>query len=96
MTLLELLNKAATKSEEDGKHPASHYLVVEDPSKASTWHLRVRDASGKLDHRLMGAAWAALTDPKGFRGNRYEGPNKQAAIGKLKALYRSEKLETPK
>src|SRR5262245_45405506 len=37
---------AVTKSEADGNHPASHYLVVEDASKPSTWHLRVKDASG--------------------------------------------------
>jgi hypothetical protein len=85
--------KAVTKSEQDGNHPASHYLVVEDPKKPSTWHLRVKDASGNADHRLMGAAWAALHG--GYRGNKYEGPGKQEAITKLIALYKREKMEVP-
>jgi len=81
------------KKEADGLHPASHYLVVEDPEKPSTWHLRVRDVQGNLDHRLMGAAWAALH--QGYRGNRYEGPGKREAIAKLKRLYEQEDLELP-
>lgn len=87
-------SKAVTRSEADGQHPASHYLVVEDPEKPSTWHLRVRDAQGNLDHRLMGAAWAALHG--GYRGNRYEGPGKQEAIRKLTRLYEQEGLDVPK
>jgi hypothetical protein len=82
-----------TKKEADGEHPASHYLVVEDPQSPSTWHLRVKDSDGKPDHTLMGAAWAALHG--GYRGNEYEGPNKQAAIDKLTSLYHSENMETP-
>lgn len=85
--------KAITKSEVDGDHPASHYLVVEDPEKPSTWHLRVRNASGALDHGLMGAAWAALHG--GYRGNRYEGPQAAEALRKLRALYAREDMETP-
>jgi len=82
------------KTEQDGEHPASHYLVVEDPQSPSTWHLRVRNAAGEVDHRLMGAAWAALHG--GYRGNRYEGPGKQEAIAKLTRLYASQDMETPK
>jgi len=89
----EAQSKAVTKRESDGDHPASHYLVAEDPKSPSTWHLRVRDASGKLDHRLMGAAWAALHG--GYRGNRYEGPNKREAISKLRALYEREDIPIP-
>ena len=86
-------NKAVMKKERDGVHPASHYLVVEDPEKPSTWHLRVRDVDGSLNHRLMGAAWAALHG--GHRGQRYQGPNKQEAIDKLKKLYEREGLKPP-
>jgi len=87
--------KAITKSEGDaGEHPASHYLVVEDPEKPSTWHLRVRGSDGKPDHRLLGAAWAALHS--GFRGNVYEGPDKADALAKLKKLYESEGMDMPK
>ncbi len=49
---------------------------------------------GKLDHGLMGAAWAALHE--GFRGNKYEGSGKDKALAKLKKLYKDEGLDTPK
>jgi hypothetical protein len=82
-----------TKSEGDGDHPSSHYLAVDDPEKSTTWHLRVKDAAGSVDHGLMGAAWAALHD--GYRGNKYEGPDKSKALTKLKSLYKSEGMTTP-
>lgn len=83
---------AVTKSEADGPHPASDYLVVEDAQKPTTWHLQVK-ANGKPDHRLMGAAWAALHD--GYRGNKYAGPQAEAALSKLTALYKSENIPLP-
>lgn len=89
----ELDKAKVMKKESDGEHPSSHYLVVEDPAKPTTWHLRVKDASGKLDHNLMGGAWAALH--QGHRGNKYTGPNKAQAIAKLKKLYDSEGLAVP-
>lgn len=73
--------------------PASAFLVVEDSDKPSTWHLRVMDANGKINPRLLGAAWAALHG--GYRGNKYEGPGKSAAIAKLKKLYTSEGMDLP-
>lgn len=73
--------------------PASAFLVVEDPELTSTWHLQVRDESGTLDHRHMGAAWAALHG--GYRGSKYEGPDKQKAIAKLTQYYKSEEMPTP-
>lgn len=83
----------ATKKEGDGEHPSSHYLVVEDAEKPSTWRLRVRGRDGKPDHGLMGAAYAALY--KNYRGNTYEGPNKEEAKTKLRALYKSEDMVWP-
>jgi hypothetical protein len=77
------------------KYPASDFLVVEDPQSPSTWHLQVKK-HGKPDHGLMGAAKAALTSAGGHRGNRYQGPNRQAAISKLKKLYESENMEWTK
>lgn len=68
------------------------YLIVEDRDHPTTWHLQVK-RNGTADHRLMGAAWAALHG--GYRGNKYEGPNKQEAIGKLRALYEREKMPVP-
>jgi hypothetical protein len=73
------------------KNPGD-YLVVEDRTKTSTYHLQVK-RNGKPDHNLMGGAWAALHG--GYRGNKYEGPQKQEAIKKLKALYKREGMATP-
>lgn len=89
----EVAEKAVTKAEGDCSHPSSHYLVVEDASKPTTWHLRVKDCSGKVDTRLLGAAHAALT--KGYRGNKYAGPNKAKALAKLRSLYKSHGLDWP-
>jgi hypothetical protein len=58
-------------------------------------HLPYTAADGEPDHRLMGAAWAALYSPNGFQGNKYSGPDKDAATAKLKALYKSEGMTTP-
>jgi len=56
-------------------------------------HLPYTDENGNISHRLMGAAWAALHG--GYRGNKYEGPDKDKAIARLKRLYESEGMETP-
>jgi hypothetical protein len=65
------------------------YLVVESDG---TKHLPTR-TGGKPDHRLMGAAWAALHG--GYRGQKYGGPNKSSAIAKLKKMYSAEGMDTP-
>jgi len=80
-----MTEKATTKPVGGQNLPASAFLVVEDAEETSTWHLPVKDASGKPDRTRMGAAWAALHE--GYRGNKYEGPNKQQAISKLRKLY---------
>ena len=84
--------KAKTKTVDGKPRPAGDFLVVEDPDKPSTWHLPVK-VNGKPDHKLMAAARAALTAPGGHRGKKYEGPDKAAALKKLKALYKSEGME---
>jgi len=68
---------------------AVKYLVNVSGEK----HLPYTDESGKPNHRLMGAAWAALHG--GYRGNKYQGPNKQAAIRRLKQVYAQEGMDTP-
>lgn len=88
----ELVEEAVTKTEGGCGHPSSHFLVVEDSTKPTTWHLRYKNCSGEVDNRLLGAAKAALTSPGGHRGNKYEGPNKEAAISKLKGLYKKQGL----
>lgn len=87
----ELVEEATTKTVGGQSYPSSDFLVVEDASSPSTWHLQVKK-HGKPDHGLMGAAKAALTSPGGHRGNKYQGPNKSSAISKLKALYKAEKM----
>lgn len=84
---------SVTKKEPDGEHPASHYLYVGDSSQVSTWHLPVKDTSGKISPRHLGAAHAALT--KGFRGQKYGGPGKGKALAKLRNLYHSAGMEWP-
>jgi rubrerythrin len=84
---------SVTKKESDGEHPASHYLVAEDNTKPSSWHLRVKDASGKINPRLLGGAHAALT--KEYRGKPYGGPDKGKALAHLKTLYKTAGLKWP-
>lgn len=78
------LEQLGVKSKEAGR-----YLVSGEGGD----HLPVRDEDGKVNHTLMGAAWAALHG--GYRGNQYEGPHKAEALSKLIALYKSEGMETP-
>ena len=65
------------------------YLVTD----GDEGHLPYTGADGKPDHRLMGAAWAALHG--GYRGRKYEGPDKDGAVSRLKHLYQQEGMETP-
>ncbi|NIQ92599.1 MAG: hypothetical protein GWN93_27920, partial [Deltaproteobacteria bacterium] len=89
-----LVEAATTKTVSGRTHDRGDFLVVEDAEKPTTWHLPVK-VRGKPDHRLMGGAWAALMSPSGHRGNKYEGPGKQEAVKKLRALYKAEDMETP-
>ena len=68
------------------------YLVVEDPEKSTTWHLRVK-RNGTLDRALAGAAYAALT--VGYRGNKYGGPNAGEALANHKRIYASQGWDLP-
>ena len=68
---------------------AVKYLVNASGEK----HLPYTNEDGKPNHRLMGAAWAALHG--GYRGNKYEGPDKAGAIKRLKQVYAREGMDTP-
>ena len=74
------------------KYPRSSFLVAEG-DKPSEWGLPVKNPDGTPNHRLMGAAHAALTS--GFRGKKYGGPNKETALAKLKRLYKKEGMKWP-
>jgi hypothetical protein len=71
--------------------PGDH-LVVEDKDKPSTWHLPYAK-NGTPDPGLMGGAAAALT--VGFRGNKYQGADRDKAIRKLVGVYNDLKKEVP-
>jgi hypothetical protein len=83
-----------TKTVDGESYPASDFLVVEDQEAPSSWHLQVKK-HGTPDRGLAGAAWAALFNPGGYRGNKYEGPGKSAAQDALRALYTAEEWEMP-
>lgn len=70
------------------KNPDGDYLLVDKTGQ----HIRVRK-NGKLDHGLMGGAYAALTS--NYRGNPYAGPDKAGLLAKLKKLYTSEGMDWP-
>jgi hypothetical protein len=69
---------------------AVQYLVKDKDGKG---RLPYTKEDGKPDHTLLGAAWAALHG--GYRGNKYEGPDKAKALAKLKKIYKEEKMELP-
>ena len=72
-TLNEVVEKAETKTEDGEEYPASAFAYVPDPSKPSTWKLRLWDSlEEKETRRQIGAAIAALG--KGFRGNKVKIP----------------------
>jgi len=87
-----LMSAPGLEEEEKATDDPGDYLIVEDREKPTTWHLQVKK-NGTPDHGLMGSAWAALHE--GYRGNKYEGPDKGAALDKLKALYKAEDMPLP-
>lgn len=84
---------AETKCEMSAKVTIAEKAVKYLVSKDGETHLPYTDSSGKPSRRLCGAAWAALHG--GYRGNKYEGPNKQQAIKRLKQVYAAQGWDTP-
>lgn len=70
----------------DGK---GGYLVTEADG---TQHLPTKK-NGTLDRGLCGAAWAALHG--GFRGEKYDGPNKADALKKLTTIHKAQGWPLP-
>ena len=54
-------------------------------------HLPYTTDSGAISHGRMAAARAALTS--NFRGHSYQGPDKSAALTKVKGLYAKEGMK---
>jgi len=64
--------------------------LIHEPN--GVWHFPVKD-NGVLDHRKMRQCYAGLTS--GYRGYKYEGPQRKAALRRLKKLYQQEGLDWP-
>ena len=78
----------AKESRDD--QPDSDFLITD--RKTGKRHLPVKKY-GKISNRLLGAAHASLT--VGYRGRKYTGPGKTAAMAKLKVLYRKAGKDLP-
>lgn len=77
------------KSEDGTEFPASDYAYVPDPTKPSTWKLRLtKTPGGDPDPGIVGAAIAALG--KGFRGNKVEIPaaDRAKVVAKVRAAWK--------
>lgn len=69
---------------------AVKYLVRDKQGKG---HLPYTDSAGKVNRRLLGAAWAALFS--NHRGNPYSGPGIAGAKKKIKQIYASNGWDPP-
>lgn len=87
------LTQAKMKTEAGQQFSRNAYLIVGNAEQTSTWKVRVEESPGKVTVAQLGRAYAALT--KGFRGNKVEASEEQiqAALKKLKSLYR--KMDAP-
>ena len=77
------------KTEDGTEYPKEAFLYVPDPSKSSTWKLRIwENLSDKVTRAQLGRAAAAFS-PGGFRGKKVQLPSDaiESVKNKLKALY---------
>jgi len=77
------MNKQTARTVDGVAFPASAFAYVPDPTKPSTWKLRLFDTpddarAGRPSVRLTAAATMALS-PSGFRGNRVQLPTEAIA-----------------
>ena len=85
-TLRPLGKAAATKRDNGEDFPAAAYAYVPDPTKSSTWKLRLWNTLESKETRpQIGAALAALS-PGGFRGERVQIPSADMAGVKRKIM----------
>jgi len=87
-TRKERRTQEAFKTVDGKKRPASDFLVVGSKNDPDTWSLPAK-VNGKIDLQLLREAWVTL------RGNKYDGPDEQKAIDKLKALYKRADMPLP-
>lgn len=83
---IDTTEKAETKREQGYDFPAAAFAYVPDPSKTSSWKLRLWETpTKKVTRRQVGMAVAALG--KGFRGKKVQIPS--GDIAKVKAKVRA-------
>ena len=84
---LEVVTKAAMKTENGEQFPAEAFAYAPDPETPSSWKLRLWETNADRETaRQVGAALAALS-PGGFRGNRVAIP--AADLAGVKARVRA-------
>lgn len=103
------LNKEQESHEEDQHHekqgpmktedgiafPASDFAFVPDPTKPSTWKLRLTEGRpGNITRKQLGRAVAAFS-PGGFRGNRVQLPDDEISSVKARIRREYKKLNIP-
>ena len=85
-TLRPLGKAAATKRDNGQDFPSAAYAYVPDPTKSSTWKLRLWNTLESKETRAqIGAALAALS-PGGFRGEKVQIPSADMAGVKRKIM----------
>lgn len=87
-----LYKRGKFKTEYGRQFPMGDYAYVPDPTKPSTWKLRLTaDPGGGPNARIVGAAVAAL-GPTGFRGRKVQIPKNDLPKVKAKVLAAWKKL----
>jgi hypothetical protein len=90
--LKSIIKAKAFKTEGGTKFYASDFAYVPDPSKPSTWKLRISEGSpGNVTKAQLGRAAAAFSSG-GFRGNKVQLPSSAVASAKRKIRASYKKL----
>lgn len=86
--------KSPIKRENGIDYPAKDYAWVPDPSKPSTWKLRLTETPGKTSLAQLGRAAAALS-AGGFRGQKAQIPSSALSVVKRRIRAEYRKLGVP-
>lgn len=86
--------KSPIKRENGIDYPAKDYAWVPDPSKPSSWRLRLTETPGKTSLAQLGRAAAALS-AGGFRGQKAQIPSSALSVVKRRIRAEYRKLGVP-
>jgi len=81
------VDKVVTRTDGGQEFPAGAYAYVPDPTKPSTWKLKLFDMPGDVPNKpsvVLTAAAAQALSPAGFRGNQVQIPSADLAGVKQK------------